>query len=219
MAAVSAACSATSGAGNPCQTSSQAPPCFDGSGHWVRADGSIDTSSSRGSTRSAPSNSSTSVSPSKPVEPSQLPATLTQGGAQITVKSTRLESFIQLNKTSYRQGSPNAKYTAEPAGTGYKFFVVTTHVRNNGARSMDLTCALPVATRFVDKKGREFDTIDSLYKIKGNPECNTGAIQPEESAEMTWAYRIPDSAAPDKWGFVDVENGGYGQTAYTGIQL
>lgn len=137
----------------------------------------------------------------------------------MTIKSAGLADSIQLNKTNYRTGSPYAKYTSEPAGTGYRFFVVTTHVVNNGSHSMDLTCSLPISTRFEDKRSREFDDIGSLYQIKGNPECNTGAIQPEESADMTWVYRIPDSAVPDKWGFVDIEDGGYGQTDYVGIQL
>lgn len=206
-------------AGSQCRTAGMTLPCFDSAGHWVRADGSVDTSTPTSSARSAPSYSSAVAASTQAVEPARLPVTLTQGGAQLTVKSARLEESIQLNKTSYRPGSPYAKYTAEHAGAGYHFFVVTAHVLNKGAHSMDLTCGLPIATRFVDKQGREFDTIDSLYEIKGNPECNTGAIQPEESADMTWSYRVPDSAIPDKWGFVDVEDGGYGQTDYVGIQL
>lgn len=84
---------------------------------------------------------------------------------------------------------------------------------------MDLTCSLPIDTRFLDTRGCEFDAIEALHDLKGNPESNTGAIQPEESADMTWVYRIPGSATPGKWVFVDLGDGSLGQTDYAGIQL
>jgi hypothetical protein len=151
--------------------------------------------------------------------PTQLPATLTQGGAEVTVKSAGLADTISVNESGFRPGSTYAKYTKRPAGEGYKFFVVTTSVTNNGSHSMDLTCALPIATLFKDTQAREFDSIEDLYKIEGNPECNTGAIQPEQSTAMTWVYRIPISATPGQWGFADLEGGGLGQTNYEGIGL
>lgn len=57
----------------------------------------------------------TSASPAS-VTPTPLPVTLTQGGAQVTVKSAGVVDAIQLNKSGYRPGSSYAKYTTEQLG-------------------------------------------------------------------------------------------------------
>ncbi len=58
---------------------------------------------------------------------------------------------------------------------------------------MDLTCSLPIMAKVVDAQGREFDTVESLYELRGNPECND-QLQPGFSSEMTYAFLVPEGA-------------------------
>lgn len=80
---------------------------------------------------------------------------------------------------------------------------MTTHVVNNAKVSLDLTCSLPVQTKLVDVQQRNFDAIDDLYKLKGNPECND-QLQPGFEADMTWVYLVPKNASVVGWGFRDL---------------
>ncbi|MFD5514458.1 hypothetical protein [Streptomyces sp. NPDC127066] len=65
-----------------------------------------------------------------------------------------------------------------------------TMVKNEGKTSMDLTCSLPIANAFVDDQDRRFDTIDDLYDVVGNPECNV-QLQPGFKYGMQFVYRVP----------------------------
>nr|WP_052477712.1 hypothetical protein [Kibdelosporangium sp. MJ126-NF4]CEL13444.1 hypothetical protein [Kibdelosporangium sp. MJ126-NF4]CTQ99133.1 hypothetical protein [Kibdelosporangium sp. MJ126-NF4] len=78
-----------------------------------------------------------------------------------------------------------------------------THIVNNAKLSMDLTCSLPINTRLVDDQSRQFNSIEDLYKIKGNPECNK-QLQPGFEADMTWIYEVPTSATIVTWGFEEL---------------
>jgi len=129
----------------------------------------------------------------------------TNGGAFVTVKNVVSSSQIEVNNSNYRAGSGLEAYTMEPAGPGAKFIIVSAHVINNAKKSMDLTCGYPIASDVVDDQGRHFDPIQSLYKIRNNPECNK-KLQPGFDSDMTWAYIAPTSSHITDWRFKDASD-------------
>ena len=135
-------------------------------------------------------------------EPRSVGEEVSNGGITLTVKAARTASSIELNESNFRPGSGYEKYTRTPAGDGARFVIVETHVVNNAKTSLDLTCSLPINTKLVDDKERQFDPIDSLYKLKGNPECND-QLQPGFESDMTRVYRVPTAANVVGWAFQD----------------
>jgi hypothetical protein len=89
---------------------------------------------------------------------------------------------------------------------------------NNAKASLDLTCGLPVTTALVDDQQRNFDPIDDLYKLKGNPECNDN-LQPGFESDMTWVYRAPTTAKILGWGFQDSTDPSMLSNPYTVVHL
>ena len=122
----------------------------------------------------------------------------------MTLVDVQEASSVELNETSYRQGSGYEKYTAVSTPGG-KYLTVKTRVLNDGRGSIDLTCGYPVGTHIVDSKDGRFDSIGSLYRVRGNPECNY-ALQPGFQVDMTWVYMVPETATVAAWEFEDVEN-------------
>ncbi|WP_405578328.1 hypothetical protein [Streptomyces sp. NBC_01092] len=86
------------------------------------------------------------------------------------------------------------------AGAGAKYITLKTVVTNDGTSSMDLTCSLPIVNALIDDQARRFDTIDDLYDVAGNPECNA-QLQPGFKDEMQFVYRVPDDATIALWEF------------------
>lgn len=93
------------------------------------------------------------------------------------------------------------------AGADAKYVTVKSVVTNEAKSSMDLTCGLPINNALIDDQGRRFDTIDDLYEVAGNPECNA-QLQPGFKDEMLWVYRVPKDAKIASWEFseYDLEN-------------
>jgi hypothetical protein len=142
--------------------------------------------------------------PSSSAKPSNgVGQTFTNRGAKVTITEVSTANSVKLNQSSYRAGSPNAVFTDTPARTGAKYVMVRTHIANNAKLSMDLTCSLPINTRLIDDQNRQFDSIDDLYKVKGNPECNS-QLQPGFEDYMTWVYEIPANATVTAWGFEEL---------------
>lgn len=91
----------------------------------------------------------------------------------------------------------------QPRGGG-KFICVDTTVVNDTRGGIDLTCSWPVATKVVDVKERQFDPVDDLYKIDGNPGCND-LLQPGFDAPMTWIFEVPDDVDVAAFAFRDTD--------------
>ncbi|MFH9816290.1 hypothetical protein [Streptomyces sp. NPDC017230] len=93
------------------------------------------------------------------------------------------------------------------AGADAKYVVLKTVVSNEGKASMDLTCSLPIVNALIDDQGRRFDTIEDLYDVAGNPECNA-QLQPGFDDEMQFVYRVPKDTVVTTWEFseYDLEN-------------
>ena len=90
---------------------------------------------------------------------------------------------------------------------------------NNAQVSLDLTCSLPIRNVLVDDRNRNFDAIEDLYKIRGNPECNK-SLQPGFESDMTWIYRVPVGTNISGWAFQDItEHSSAGRTEPTIVRL
>lgn len=90
------------------------------------------------------------------------------------------------------------------AGADAKYVTLKTVVTNDAKSSMDLTCSLPIVNALIDDQARRFDTIDDLYEIAGNPECNA-QLQPGFKDEMQFVYRVPDDANIAAWEFYEYD--------------
>jgi hypothetical protein len=73
-------------------------------------------------------------------------------------------------------------------------------------------------SELVDDQDRQFDPIDDLYKLKGNPECND-QLQPGFESDMTWVYRLPSSANVVGWAFQDFTDVATASTQWTVVRL
>jgi hypothetical protein len=156
--------------------------------------------------------------PSATPEPSKVGEQVSNGGITLTVKAARTTTTIDMNESGFKPDSSYAKFTKTPPGNGAKFVVVETHVVNNAKTSLDLTCSLPVNTKLVDDQQRQFDAIDDLYKLKGNPECND-QLQPGFESDMTWVYRVPANATVVGWAFQDLTESAAPPTGWTVVRL
>lgn len=180
----------------------------------------VDASSSNGTisaaaTPSALAPTTTSYTPVPTSKAPSLNEAVTQDGITITVKSAVTAPSIRVNDTNYRTGSSLAIITNKAAPPGGKYVVVKTDVSNTGNKSMDLTCAGPVHVKLIDEQGRQFDAIQSLYKLEGNPECNS-ELQPGFNSPMTWAFVVPTTATAATFAFGSLEN--YGVYAKIALQ-
>ncbi|MFG2194440.1 hypothetical protein [Streptomyces sp. NPDC048639] len=90
------------------------------------------------------------------------------------------------------------------AGADAKFVTLKTIVTNETKSGMDLTCSLPIVNALIDDQDRRFDTIDDLYEISGNPECNA-QLQPGFKDEMQFVYRVPEDVEVTAWEFYEYD--------------
>jgi hypothetical protein len=127
------------------------------------------------------------------------------GGIVISVIDVRVSPSVRLNKSNYRAGSGLDVLSDVSAGTGAKYITVQTRVFNDGKHSIDLTCGGPVRNHVIDNRGRKFDSIEKLYQIPGNPECNAN-LQPDFESDMTWIYRVPGDAEIVGFIFTDISD-------------
>lgn len=87
--------------------------------------------------------------------------------------------------------------------SGAKYVQVETTIENVGAMSVDLSCGLTVVAKVWDSQRRQFDVIDHIYDLPGNPDCVV-KLQPGFSAKFTYAYEVPESAVIQYFGFTDI---------------
>ncbi len=117
---------------------------------------------------------------------------VTNGGIKLTINSVSQPADIPRTDGDV------------PPRSGAKIVRVDTTIENVGQKSIDLTCSYPVANKIYDSSKREFDTVDDLYKIPGNPECNAD-LQPGFSSPMSYVYEVPVDANIEFFGFADSE--------------
>ncbi|KPH20504.1 hypothetical protein AN948_06445 [Rhodococcus sp. ADH] len=130
---------------------------------------------------------------------------VTSGGAIVTINSVvESQSITAQPERSITRG----EYAEQAPRSGGKFVIVDTTVLNDGKVSMDLTCSFPIQNKLITADKRQYDPIDDLYKIQGNPECNDG-LQPGFDSHMVYVYEIPTAAVPAQFGFADMETQTY----------
>ncbi len=165
----------------------------------------------------APSSSSGNAAGNGAGSVGEVGQTMTNEGVTLTVTAARVADVIELNQSSYQQGSGYETYTQVPPAAGGKYVIVDTHIVNDGQVSMDLTCSYPIATVLVDDRDRQFDTIDSLYEIRDNPDCNA-QLQPGFESEMTYIYMVPADANISGFAFRDASELG-NNNDFTAVRL
>ncbi|MET7924763.1 hypothetical protein ABZT43_12355 [Streptomyces sp. NPDC005349] len=164
-------------------------------------------SNSRGSDEAAPTPTAT------------VTVTETAAAPEAGAESAEQDAEFKTGEEA-RNGGANVKITKvttsdtitlagaqKKAGADAKYVTVKSVVTNEAKSSMDLTCSLPINNALIDDQGRQFDTIDDLYEVAGNPECNA-QLQPGFKDEMLWVYRVPKDAKIASWEFseYDLEN-------------
>jgi hypothetical protein len=158
---------------------------------------------------------SPSSAPAPPL--AQVGQTVSNGGITLTVTATRTVESIDMNQSNFRPGSGYETYTKTEPEQGGSFVVIETRIVNDGQSSLDLTCSWPIDAKLVDDRDRNFDPIDELYKLKGNPECNK-QLQPGFEDDMSYVYLVPADAKIVTWGFRDVINPS-GSSNFTQVHL
>lgn len=143
----------------------------------------------------APDETSSAASTSGRPDYPSIGATVTNGSAAITINSAS-----EADSISFALESWTDRYEEKLAPVGGKFVVVDTTVENAGKVSMDLTCNFPIVARVIDEADRQFDRIDDIFRVEGNPGCNKN-LQPGFSAPMKWVFELPTSATPSLFGF------------------
>ena len=123
-------------------------------------------------------------------------------GVTLTLNSITESDHLMLNAEGYEPGYlPEERQ--EPVEGG-KFITVNTKVENTGKKSMDLTCGLAVQVGLFNEDDQQYDPIQDLYRIPGNPECNH-SLNPGFDIEMTWSFEVPKDMKATKFGFADPE--------------
>lgn len=153
-------------------------------------------------TVTATASSSKSANQTDPVAVGQ-PAT--SGGITMTVTSFKK---VPSYKTDYNDDQADIG-----PKNGGQLIQVTANVKNKTKASIDLTCGFPVDARLVDDDDANYDPVDDLYKIAGNPGCNDN-LQPGFSHQMTWVYEIPKTTKTSLFGFRDTDLDGGTQYPY-----
>ncbi|MHA6631773.1 hypothetical protein ACU61A_40595 [Pseudonocardia sichuanensis] len=144
------------------------------------------------------------VAPTLPAEEAsaEVGQAVSNGGITLTVTGARVVESVEMNESNFRPGSGYETYMETRPQQGAKFVMIQARIFNSGKSSIDLTCSWPVDAKLIDALDREFDPIDDLYKIKGNPECNH-QLQPGFEAEMTYVHLVPETATIAAWSFRD----------------
>ena len=156
---------------------------------------SADDSSSASATESpseSPSESSSAPSPEpEPTidnygigEPVKAP------GFVMTIKDVRGADTLEVNQSSYESGSGYETWTQKKPARGGSFMVLDTAIKNTATESMDLTCSFPIDIRVFNTDSQEYDPVQNLYEMRGNPECNA-QLQPGFTSKMTYAFMVP----------------------------
>lgn len=130
------------------------------------------------------------------------------GGVDLTIKKATAVETVGMTMDI---NSP--KVTKEKPPAGGRFIRIDTVVDNAGKKSMDLTCMGPVQIVAVDSQDREFNSIESLYKIVDNPGCND-QLQPGFKDEMTWVFMVPEDAEITGVSFYDSQQQMYDQPSF-----
>ena len=160
-------------------------------------DNSDKTSVASSSSDSSPSSGSPQTADPQPMPRLNQPAVA--DGATVTVTNVSEVTEDVIVAQNYRNQTETT--TAAP---GQKFVKVETQIENTGKRPWDLTCGGDVQVILQDPEDRVYNTSDELYRILGNPECNS-STQPGQTVPMTWTFEVPENVEPRYFGFKPID--------------
>lgn len=129
------------------------------------------------------------------------------GGVDLTIKKASAVDTVSMTMDI---NSP--KVTQEKPPAGGRYIRIDTVVENAG-KKLDLTCMGPVQIVAIDSEEREFNTLESLYKIVDNPGCND-QLQPGFKDDMTWVFMVPEDAEITGVSFYDSQQSMYDQPSF-----
>lgn len=136
-------------------------------------------------------NQSSSSTPSPSVPVNGIGSTVTNGTITLQLIAAAEQPTIPYDTGG--EGTTTYTYAPKAPDAGTKWWVATVNVLNNGKQSIDVTCSLPITIKAINSAEQEYDPIQSLYQVQGNPECNKG-LQPGMSEQTTFPFSVPTNA-------------------------
>lgn len=116
------------------------------------------------------------------------------GGATVVVKKVRESATVTIVDVETTK--------ILKAGEGAKYVIVETTVYNDGTESFDPACGMGISRGVIDTEGRNFDTIENQYQVKGNEKtCSGEEVQPGFKRDALFVYKVPAEARPAQWTF------------------
>jgi hypothetical protein len=147
---------------------------------------------------STPSAAATTTFPSTtPTSGPGIGDPMTNGGVKLTVNAVSAPATVLL----HQYHNPGVEFADTPPKAGAKYIRVDTTIENVGKESLFLTCGNRIRTQVIDSQQRQFDTIEYLFDIKGNPECK--AVQPGFTSPMTYVFEVAQDAVVVYFAFAD----------------
>lgn len=158
--------------------------------------------------------STNETSPEKAVEASVSASTSAQSrlpqagesveapGVTLTVDSVSEADHLMLYADGVKRGSKPDERLDAPSGG--RFVTVSTSVKNTGLAPWDLTCSFALQAHIFGADGQQFEPVNELSRILGNPECSDD-INPGFESVMIWAFAVPTETKITRFGFADPE--------------
>jgi hypothetical protein len=143
--------------------------------------------------------------------PSEIGRTKTSGGIELRVVGVRSAKTLRYVGGTQTDVTPDAVAVSKRAPQGGSYVFVRTRVKNDTKRGIDITCGYAIEAKAIDSDDREFDPVDDLFLIAGNPGCNDN-LQPGFRATMTWAFLVPSGVVINGFKFADVTDAADGGT-------
>lgn len=139
----------------------------------------------------------------EPTPDDQVGETVTSGGIKLRVLDFRASRTIKYQGGVQSSVTPDANPKTVKAPQGGRYFFVRTRLENDTKGAIDITCSYEIVATALDAEDREYQPVDELFQLRGNPRCND-KVQPGFKTTMTWAFLIPKGARVDRFTFQDV---------------
>lgn len=136
---------------------------------------------------------------------SDIGTTAVSGGIHMKLLKVSTSRTVNYRGGMSTDVTPGGEPASHKAPQGGRYVFVKTTVENKTSGGIDITCSYPIRTRVESDDGTEYDPIDSLFLIPGNPECND-SLQHGFKATVTWVFLISKDTRVGKFTFRDVSD-------------
>jgi hypothetical protein len=125
------------------------------------------------------------------------------GGITLRVLSAHPSKTLHYVGGTQEAGvTPDGNPVTKKAPQGGHYEYVRTRLTNHTSKGIDLTCGAPVTATVTDDAGDDFDAVQGLDEIQGNPSCNVN-LEPGFQHRMTWVFLLPRGAHATSFSFTD----------------